>query len=140
MILDQVGKELRSALNQLRAEHAQLSSHISQVERMLAQMGEPVRRGPGRPKGSGTKRRGPGRPKGSGTKVAPAVAAQPAKRGPGRPKGSGKKAAPAAASKASGGGAARRKPKWSAEARAQARERMKAYWASRKAGGSGGNS
>lgn len=51
------------------------------------------------------------------------------KRGPGRPKGSGKKrgAEVAAASVHK-----RKKPVWSAEARDKARERMRAYWASRR--------
>ena len=144
MILDTVAKELRSALEQLRGEHARLTSQISSVETVLAELGAPVRRGPGRPKGSGAKR-GPGRPKGSGRQAAAIVvaASAPAKRGPGRPKGSGKKkevavAAPAkrgpkaAAAAPAGGGKRRRKPNWSPEAKAQAAERMRAYWAERK--------
>jgi hypothetical protein len=90
------------------------------VENLLAELGQPVKRGPGRPKGSG--RRGPGRPKGA-AKVAATPAS--AKRGPGRPKGPAKKVEGKGAAK-------RRKPKWTPEARAEARERMKAYWASRK--------
>ena len=52
----------------------------------------PVKRGPGRPKGSvnkpnGVVKRGPGRPK----KVVDEGEETPKKKGPGRPKGSGKK-------------------------------------------------
>lgn len=72
------------------------------VESAVLVGGQPKKRGPGRPKGSGVKRgpgrpkgsgvkRGPGRPKGSGVKRGPGRPPK-AKRGPGRPKGSGRKA------------------------------------------------
>ena len=128
MVLDKVANELRAALEGMKAEHAKLTDQISQVEAILAQLGAPAKRRPGRPKGSKTKKRGPRRPKGSGKKAA---AAPKKKRGPGRPKGSGKKAA--AKKKVEKKPAkARAKPKWSPEAREAARTRMKAYWASRK--------
>ena len=139
MVLDKVAGELRSALEVMKAEHEKLSRQINSVESILADLGAPVKRGPGRPKGSGTKKRGPGRPKGSGKKVTAK------KRGPGRPKGSGKKtaakaaapAAPSAAGTAGAAGAAtskqrRASPKWTPEAREAARQRMKTYWADRK--------
>src|SRR5208282_5948376 len=55
----------------------------------MAETKEPavVKRGPGRPKGSG--KRGPGRPKGAG-KRGPGRPKGTAKPGPGRPKGAGK--------------------------------------------------
>jgi hypothetical protein len=153
MVSDRVTRELRAALDSLRGERDQLDRQIGAMENLLAQMGAPLKRGPGRPPGTGMKRgpgrppgtgmkRGPGRPPGSGVKRGPgrppksetmsagAAGATPVKRGPGRPKGS-KNKAPAAAK---AGGAKRRSPKWSAEAREAARNRMKAYWAARKKG------
>ena len=146
MVNERVSRELRAALDTMRAERDQLNKQISAMETLLGQMGGgAVRRGPGRPPkaapapAAAPAKRGPGRP----PKSAPAPAPAPAKRGPGRPKGSknikrgpgrpkgsGKKAAPVAAPASSGG--KRRAPKWSAEAREAARQRMQSYWAERK--------
>ncbi|MFO0722238.1 MAG: hypothetical protein U1E65_00560 [Myxococcota bacterium] len=49
MTLDNVSKELRTALESLRAEHARINEHIASIESVLAKMGAPVKRGPGRP-------------------------------------------------------------------------------------------
>lgn len=144
MVTERVAKELRAALDSMRGERDQLDKQISTMEALLAQMGAPVRRGPGRPKGSGVKR-GPGRPPKAAEPVV-VSASTPAKRGPGRPKGSKNKVAkrgpgrPSKASKAAGGdsAASRRSPKWTNAAREAARARMKAYWAERKNGPSGG--
>ena len=67
MTLDNVSKELRAALESLRTEHARITEHIASIETVLARMGAPVKRGPGRPaKNAATRampaRRGPGRP------------------------------------------------------------------------------
>lgn len=126
MIHDQVTKGLRDALENLKAEHASLSEQISTLESVLARMGAPAKRGPGRPKGSGVGKRGPGRPKGSGKK-----AAAPAKRGPGRPR----KDTSEVSAKGAKAVKKRKKPKWTPEAREQARSRMRAYWAERKKSG-----
>lgn len=141
MVTERVANELRAALNTLRGERESLDKQISDLEALLARMGAPVKRGPGRPKGSGVKR-GPGRPpKAAAVVAAPAPAAEaPVKRGPGRPKGSknkpkrgpGRPPKAAAAPAPAESGATRRKPKWSAAAREAARARMKAYWAERK--------
>ncbi|MFI5010531.1 MAG: helix-turn-helix domain-containing protein [Solirubrobacterales bacterium] len=88
--LDEKRQEIRGRLAELKPlvdEYSRLEAAAAALEGVggaaprAAAAAAPVRRGPGRPKGSG---RGPGRPKGSG-------------RGPGRPKGSGRKAATAAA-------------------------------------------
>lgn len=49
MTLDNVSKELRAALESLRSEHARITEHIASIEAVLARMGAPVKRGPGRP-------------------------------------------------------------------------------------------
>jgi hypothetical protein len=153
MVTERVANELRAALNTLRGERESLDKQISDLEALLARMGAPVKRGPGRPPKASAPvaapapvKRGPGRPPKAAAAPAPA-AETPVKRGPGRPKGSKNKpkrgpgrppkaaAAPAPAPAAEGG-ASRRKPKWSAAAREAARARMKAYWAERKKSGS----
>jgi hypothetical protein len=138
-------RNLQIELNSMRAERDALSRKIAATEAFLAQMGAPVKRGPGRPPGSGVKR-GPGRPKGSGVKRGPgrppksalvAIASgsgeAPVKRGPGRPKGSKNKRGPGrpkgSGTKAS---SSRRQPKWSQAARDAARKRMLEYWAKRR--------
>ncbi len=73
MAIDNVTQPLRSALDQLRGEHARITNQIGVLENMLKDLGSPVKRGPGRPKGTGTKsaaadssgavKRAPGRPK-----------------------------------------------------------------------------
>jgi len=88
--LDEKRQEIQSRLAELKPlidEYSRLEAAAAALEGVggssaaATAVAAPVRRGPGRPKGSGRK---PGRPKGSG-------------RGPGRPKGSGKTAAAAAA-------------------------------------------
>lgn len=69
MVTERVANELRAALNTLRGERESLDKQISDLEALLARMGAPVKRGPGRP------------PKAS----APVAAPAPVKRGPGRP-------------------------------------------------------
>jgi len=48
-----IAKELRSALDELRSERDEISSKIGAMESALRELG--VKRGPGRPKGSGKK-------------------------------------------------------------------------------------
>lgn len=128
----------------MRSERDQLTKQVSAIESLLAELGAPVRRGPGRPRGSGAKR-GPGRPRKAeiGLAALANTAAGAARRGPGRPKGSkNKKSGPGRRKslKNKGRGPARPKisegkrsrPKWSAAAREAARARMKAYWAERR--------
>ncbi len=112
MVADKVAKELRSALDTMKAEREELDEKIQMMEQMLSKLG--VKRGPGRPPGSPNKKRR-GRPPGSKNK-----------RGPGRPPGSGKKKA-----------ATKKKTtrNWSPAARKAAAERMKKIWADRKKGG-----
>ncbi|MCC7381622.1 MAG: hypothetical protein IT384_07310 [Deltaproteobacteria bacterium] len=52
MSLEQVSHELRAALVKLRVEHGRLNAQIQTLEGLLRDLGEPVKRGPGRPKGS----------------------------------------------------------------------------------------
>lgn len=130
MVNERVARELRAALETMKGERDQLDKNITAMETLLGQLGAPVKRGPGRPKGSGVKR-GPGRPPKAAAApaaAAPAAPAAPARRGPGRPKGSKNKAPAEKAAPAT----KRRAPKWSAEAREAARTRMQAYWAERK--------
>lgn len=156
MVTERVAKELRSALETMRGERDQLSRQISAMESLLTQMGAPLRRGPGRPKGSvakpaapsanGVFKRGPGRPrkdqsaaatqgKSASSKSGQAslqLGDAPKRRGPGRPKGSKNKVAkrgPGRPPKSAS--KSRRAPKWSPQAREAARERMRAYWAAR---------
>ena len=115
----------RAALESLPSAPSSLRSVVKTADSLTpaseaGQDAPPVRRGPGRPPGSGKKavvavvtqaatvaddappvRRGPGRPPGSGKKADVAVVTPPAtvasdtppvRRGPGRPPGSGKKA------------------------------------------------
>src|SRR2546426_189067 len=136
-------QNLLASLNSMRAERDDLSKKIAATEAFLAQMGAPIRRGPGRPPGSGVKR-GPGRPKGSGIKRGPGRPPKnpllslgdggeaPVKRGPGRPKGSKNKPRGPGRPKASEGTSTRRPPKWSKDARDAARKRMQDYWAKRR--------
>lgn len=140
-MVNDLARDLRAALDTMRGERDKLSKNISAMEALLAQMGAPAKRGPGRPKGSGAVagvKRGPGRPRKVDSGAA-ASGATPSKRGPGRPKGSKNKGAVAAKrgpgrpkKAAAAGGAGRRAPKWSSAAREAARARMKAYWAERR--------
>lgn len=107
MVADKVAKELRSALDTMKAERDELDQHIQELESMLSKLGAPIKRGPGRPKGSTNKKRGP-------TK---------AKRGPGRPPGSGKKKKTTKK---------KSERNWSPAARKAAAERMKKIWADRR--------
>lgn len=120
MVADKVAKELRSALETMKAERDDLNEKIGMMEQMISKLG--VKRGPGRPPGSGTKKRR-GRPPGSKNKTT--------KRGPGRPPGSGKKKATSkkTASKKTG---EKKTRNWSPAARKAAAERMKKIWADRK--------
>lgn len=117
MSIDKVTQPLRSALDQLRGEHARITNQIGVLENMLKELGSPVKRGPGRPKGA------PG-------KSAAAASSGAVRRGPGRPKGSKNKKAGAAKASARSGG--RKKANWSEAAREAARQRMRAYWAQRR--------
>jgi hypothetical protein len=109
--LDEKRQEIQSRLAELKPlidEYSRLEAAAAALEGVggtTSTVTAPVRRGPGRPKGSGRK---PGRPKGSGRKAAAAAApeaaaetAAPAKRGrppgrkAGRRKGSGTRAAQA---------------------------------------------
>jgi len=131
-----VVRELQTYLEDLRREHEMLSVKIKGAEHLLAELGEAVRRGPGRPKGSGAKR-GPGRPPKVAMLAASASVGPDAKRrGPGRPKGAGRGPGrpKGSGNKAPAGG---RKP-MSQAAREAARERMMKYWAQRKKTASAG--
>jgi hypothetical protein len=110
--LDEKRQEIQSRLAELKPlidEYSRLEAAAAALEGVggttSVVVAAPVRRGPGRPKGSGRK---PGRPKGSGRKAAAVAApeaaaekAAPAKRGrppgrkAGRRKGSGTRAAQA---------------------------------------------
>ena len=48
-----IAKELRSAIDELRTERQEIDSKIGAMEQALRELG--VKRGPGRPKGSGKK-------------------------------------------------------------------------------------
>jgi hypothetical protein len=100
--LDEKRQEIQSRMAELRPlidEYSRLEAAAAALEGVgggssAAPAAAPVRRGPGRPRGSG---RGPGRPRGSGRKAAAATTATetaapaPARRGrpPGRPAGTG---------------------------------------------------
>jgi hypothetical protein len=124
MVTPRVVQELQAELRNMRSARDQLTVQIAELERFLATVGAPVRRGPGRPPGSGIKR-GPGRPPKSSVSLA-----LPIRRGPGRPKGSKNKRGPGrpAGSKNKTKGTR----KWSKEAREAARQRMIRRWADRK--------
>lgn len=65
--LSEAMRGLTSAREALLNQRNQIDQQVSEIERMISQMGGAagqVRRGPGRPPGSGN--RGPGRPPGSG--------------------------------------------------------------------------
>lgn len=138
MDTERVARELRTYLVELQREQEAVSRKIASTETMLADLGEPVRRGPGRPKGSGVKR-GPGRPRKNPLPgEVEASGATPVRRGPGRPKGSGVKRGPGrpkgsgASASADGETKARGRKPMSPAAREAARQRMKQYWAERR--------
>jgi hypothetical protein len=100
--LDEKRQEIQDRLAELRPlidEYQRLEAAASALEGVggtavttrATAIAAPVRRGPGRPRGSGRK---PGRPKGSGRKPGRPPGSG---RGPGRPPGSGRRAASATA-------------------------------------------
>lgn len=116
-VIERLISERRVSAGDLNRYVSEMQREISDLEQRLSRLREahggtgsgggaaaPVRRGPGRPAGSG---RRPGRPAGGGEGAAGA-----AKRGPGRPAGSGKRRRgrpgrpPASAANAGGGAAA----------------------------------
>jgi hypothetical protein len=120
MASEKLLRDLRGALDQLRAERDQLNKNISDMEALLATMGSAPKRGPGRP------------PKNPALALLERAGDEepPVKRGRGRPKGSKNKTAKEPAPPKVPG--KRKKPHWPPEKRAEARARMKAYWAKQK--------
>lgn len=122
----QASKELVAVLEKFRTERSQIDAHIKALETLVGSLkgDAPVKRGPGRPKGSGKK---PGRP----PKIAaPAPEPKPAAPKPAARKRVAKPAAPAAKTQESND--ERKKPNWSEESRRQAAERARKMWEARR--------
>jgi len=113
MVLEKVARELQSALKDLTTERDRLDGQIDAIEALLKQMGAPLKRGPGRPKGSGSKPRAP-----RGRRAAKKTAVR-------------KTAAKKTVEKKTVAKKKTRK-KWSPEARAAQAERIKKQWESRR--------
>ncbi len=115
MELESLARDLRAALADIRRERDQLTAHIALIEETIQKL---------------SRLRGDGRAAGG---RAAAASRPPAKASKARP--SGKDARPSRAKVKAAAPAPRRraKPNWPPEARQAAAERMRKYWAERRA-------
>ncbi|MBI4818191.1 MAG: hypothetical protein HY791_18150 [Deltaproteobacteria bacterium] len=123
--LAQTTKDLAAVLEKFRSERTQLDGHIKALESLVGALkgDAPVKRGPGRPKGSGKK---PGRPPKAAVEAKPVPPKAPRKRS----KAEEKPAKTQEVASASEGD--RKKPNWSEESRRQAAERARKMWEARR--------